>query len=342
MKYTSAKELQDRSDAAEQQWLNELALNMQDARMSQHPVFPSAEMRGDHENEDIEAENHPEPKTPSSQIAKTAKGRDMQMYAEEIQSETDDRNQAACDAVDYATRRDFISKLIEQGKLGTDTDGTFAVSETVDCNDLNCIKSALEDTRLTSEPEEREEVLTKVNDMVAKIEARIDTVEAPVRITRALNELTDLQNQVHEAVRKRQFEVLPYINEKLVQAARAVHAELDLLRKNSPDRLVDMISELRTINGPATPYKTTLIHFVRTHNSFKFSEDLETGLRYRVQEIVRQGGRKGGKSSFPEALMCAYSAQKQADDSDTFVAKVTKIPEKRLKPLLTSTTRQAA
>ncbi|MBN2307166.1 hypothetical protein JXD20_04225 [Candidatus Peregrinibacteria bacterium] len=332
----TAQDLKTRADIAERQWLSEMVLSLEDARMLNPGLFPPAELRGDHENEDIEAEACKVPKKLSEQVAKTIKGRACQAFAEEVQTETDKRNEAAIDGIDFGTRRDFIEILLADGQLTNNRFREIDVNEDLTTEQLQSIREALLDIRMDSFCEDRAQIISEVSHVVNKIDNRVDETEAPKRLVTGLKQLKALQDLVHQAVKERQFFKLPFINAKLVEIAQNVLEQLNFLRGSDPDKLIQMTQELQQSDNTVTnPYKTVLIEYVKTHNSFRFSEDIECGLRYEVQEAVKYGKRRGQqKASFPEVLSSAYHQEKQADDPETFIAKITRIPQHKLKAIL--------
>jgi len=285
------------------------------------------------------------PKSLADQVSKTAKGRVMQVIAGERRDDVAALVQDGYDRVDFNGKdRDAIATFIEEDKLSirTEGDGSFSVSDELDTAELRAMKETFLDLRLDTDPEKRQEMLEGINKLVAKVDEAIasqENLEAPQGIVSALIELKELHGHVRSAIQSKNFSDLPYLNEKLIRAALKLLDAFEKVRASDPDKMIKLVEELRSSDGPMNPYKTALINFVGTHNSFGFSEEIQDGLEYAAKRDSIHEQKRGGRPSFTQALLSAHSAPKSKDDPYTFLQQTTRIPENRFRQIVTSALR---
>lgn len=219
------------------------------------------------------------PKTLADQVANTKVGLAMQEHAGKVRDQVDETTQRNFERSE-SSEQQAVASYFERGELGFDIDGRFTINPETNKATLATIKESLLDIPLS--PENRQEMVK----LIAKVDEAIknhEIQEAPQTVVRALKEMKELQDEVRLAVNNRQFDVLPYINVKLIEQALELLDGFEKMRASNPDKMIELVDELQSSEGPVNPYKTALINFVGTHNSFGFSEELENGLTYRAE-----------------------------------------------------------
>ena len=89
--------------------------------------------------------------------------------------------------------------------------------------------------------------------------------------------------------------------------------------------MIDLLRDIQVAQGPVNVYKSVLIEFTKTHNSFRLSDDVVESLHYQAKRGQKYADQRGGKLCFAEALLQAYLSPKTQDDPYTFLQRVTRI-----------------
>ncbi len=249
------------------------------------------------------------PKGPQDQIAKTAKGRVMQQYAEQVVTTRDQANRIGFMGEDANIAPETC--YIESGAIYMDSNGSIAINKEVDTSELRGMKEALLDRTLSTAPEKRVAMLTETNGLVDQIDTIIADREneenaaglaaAPGKITDALGKLRASRNK-----------------EVLIMAAFQLLDGFNKLRANDPDKMVELADELQSRDGSITPYEAALMDFVGTHNSFDFSDKVKRKIALAIlREYDGEETRR-----YAQPFLSAHNAQCDKDDPRTFMAEV--------------------
>ncbi len=265
----------------------------------------------------------------------------------EIFDQGDNQNQRQSEIAEASDQYKAVARLIASGRIrigrsangqmSTFTNESIHFDPNLNSGELSELKETLLDLKLDTDPKQRKQSMDAVNALVAKLDQAIDvkeTEEAPQVITKSLGQLKALQKQVREAITRKEFHKLSGINEALIIKAMELLNAFDRLRQDNPDRMIDMLEQLRAQGADVNPYKTALINFVGSHNTFSFSPAILQGLHYRAQEDSRYDNRRGGRNSFSQALVSAYNQPKKADNPLAFLQKTTRIPEARFQKII--------
>lgn len=286
------------------------------------------------ETEEIERQEHRVPKTLIDQVSPSPQGRTMQVYAEEVRHNVDEATNSRFEFVQEAPEMQRLVRLFNSGKIQLKDPGTgvaeFTFAPDLDSQSLKGIKEALLDLKL--DPERRTEMLTAVNALVAKVDQAVEEAElkeTPDKIVSLLRELGSLYGDVRKAIQSKQYSWLPAINELLIRKAAELHDAFNRLRASDPDQLVEIVQQME--GNDAKLYKTALINFVKTHNSFSFSTEVEDGLAFQATRHQRYNNRR---DTFVQALFHAYKQKKASDDPYTFLQETTRIPANRFKQIV--------
>lgn len=276
------------------------------------------------------------PKSLVGQVAATSKGRAMQAHAETVRDQVDELTEREFENIEAPDKelRDVIASYFESKHLDMDREtGKFKVNPETDKATLKAIKENLLDVRLDLTSENRETMrglIGKVDEAIAQREI----AELPQTIAKALKDLGEAQARVRSAIDKKEYDALPALNEKMLVSAFAILDGLEKMRASNPDKMIEMLDILRSSEGPIYTYKTTLIEFAKTHNTFRFSEDTVESLSYKAKKDERYAAKRNFKPSFAQALLEAYQAPKSQDDPYTFLQRVTRIPENRFRQIV--------
>ena len=300
---------------------------------STNPSFTSQE----HWGEDAETPTQV-PKSLKEQVAKSAVGRSMQAHAEERREEVAEVVRSDFEQVDFTDNQRIVSDLLSNEKIVLNPDGSLGIGPNLSVLELNGVKDTLLDIKLDTDPKKRKTVLEGINQLVAKADEAIAErakLEAPAGVFNALASLKALQEQVRSAIRERKYHELSGLNEKLMLASMTLLDNFEKLRASNPDKMLQMVKSIEATGIHPSQYKTALIQFVKTHNSFSFSKEAETDLvRAALQQSERGKARNDGRLTFVQALLSAYKAPKTEDDPYTFLQQTTRIPEKRFKQIV--------
>jgi hypothetical protein len=298
-----------------------------------NPSFTSQE----HWSEDAETSTRV-PKSLKEQVAKTAVGRAMQTHAEERREEVAYLVAEDYEQVDFHNNRELIAELLEKEQVLLKPDGSLAISPHLSVIELNNLKESLLDVKLDSDPENRAAVKDGINGLVAKVDQAVQErakLEAPAGVLNSLVSLKGLQEQVRKAIQEKRYHDLSDLNEKMILAAMTLLDNFEKLRASNPDKMLQMVESIQKTGIHPSQYKTALINFVKTHNSFSFSKEAEKDLvRTTLQQSERGKIRNDGRLTFVQALWAAYNAPKAEDDPYTFLQQTTRIPEKRFKQIV--------
>ncbi|MDH5597310.1 MAG: hypothetical protein OEY44_04340 [Candidatus Peregrinibacteria bacterium] len=207
-----------------------------------------------------------------------------------------------------------------------------ATLETASTEELATIKEALLDSKV--DPERHAAIYKHI----AQIEEVINIAQAPKEIMENIAKLAELNRRVQDALKQRDFAIMTTYNQGLIRAAADLHTALCTIRENNPDTLVDIVNKLPDTEQGL--YKSILINFASTHNSFRFSEEVVDGLEYQAKiNATRYNKDNGG---FAGSLLSAYRGPKSSDDAYTFILKTTRIPEHRFQQIISSEMNKAA
>ena len=270
------------------------------------------------------------PKPSSEQVAKSARSRLMQILAEERADEIDNTFSIKTEEeLGENQRKNEFRDAIEEG-IQSIKDGTIALGE------LRELKEALNDVVLSTRPDVRQKQLKAANALLDQIDKIMPIVEKreteaielrimeviPERMDDALHRLYTWQRNVKEAVQKKEWERLFSLNRELLKVAHEIWILFDILRRRDADRLYNLAHEIGQ-NSPSgvRSCKTNVINFVSTHNSFNFSP-----------QAIRQISNENSK--FADALCKAYQNRPEQDNVLTFLQKITRIPERKLRQML--------
>ncbi len=223
-------------------------------------------------------------------------------------------------------------EAMEAGAVRSEREGLLDLMEAsndekTDLETLKQAKKALESVPLAKEPDTQKIQIETVAPLLKKIADRIRQMEAPKKMGVSLKVLGNIQKMIKQALEAKNYRTLNSLNQEALASANEIKKGLDGLRQHEPDRLYGMVRELFCIDPEvAHLYKTILIHYVGTHNTFEFSLEILEELRNKSSDVKR--GR------FAEALHSAYVNRPKHDQVVDFYQKATRIPENRIMEVL--------
>jgi len=248
-----------------------------------------------------------------NKIPKEANRRTLGVLLEE---RVDSLSHEAIEAEGVRSEKEGVLDLIEASN-----------DEKADVETLKQARKAIESVPLAKDPEAQRIQIETVAPLLKKIIDRIRQMEAPKKMEVSLKDLGDIQRMIKQALDTKNYRALNTLNQKVLASANEVKRGLDELRRHEPDRLYGMVRELFCLNPEvARLYKTILVHYVGTHNTFEFSLEILEELRNKSSDAKR--GR------FAEALHSAYVNRPKHDRVVDFYQKTTRIPENRIMEVL--------
>lgn len=291
---------------------------------------------------DFNAEPETSAKAPRSilaQCAKTGLGHAMQIHAEQVCAQDDKATQSAYEKAEQVDEtRDAVASYFVDRHLKMSSDGQLEVNPNTDSETLRRIRENLMDVRLAAEIRQTmRKLIGKVDQAIRKREV----AEAPEKVTKNLTIFADLQIQIRTAISQRNFRDLGGLNEKLFEVTLEILDGLGLMRNTNPNAMIELLEEIRGANGPLNLYKSALLEYTRTHNTFRFSPETMDGLEYQAKRDERFAQQRGGKPSFTQALLEAYRSPKRDDDPYTFALRLTRIPEHKFRELVQKALKEA-
>lgn len=256
--------------------------------------------------------DHPRKQKPlAEQVAKTQRGRVMQMLAEEY-----------CDATAraplYNEEQEEFLDLLEAFQNGE-----------IDHKGLRTLKNKLEAVEVKSSTHETQ--WATISPILSKIDERLTAIELPGKLATDLAVFQKIREKTGEAIKNKNWKKVHELNQHVLKIIHQIKAALDILRHTTPDRLYGIAKEMWEIDpNMVNPYKSIIIEYVATHNSFQFSSEL--------LEEVRDLCTDEKRGRFPNALHQAYSNRPKTDDVFGFIEKTTRIPSHRLMAVLRNAT----
>lgn len=287
-----------------------------------------------------------EKKSALEQVAKTARGRAMQVYAENVVGDYNDDSEKGydfnqpCDAVAcYSDEMLADKQALVTDCMFRDADGNIHLKEELSATQLKALREELNDTPLIAAKDEesaleRVRQLEIINNTLEAIEEVLPGVElkeqmenAPKQFIRVLHEFDAKKGAIIQAINEKRWSDLNQLNIDLLVITEKIRQALDMLRKNDPDRMITMADELAGEEGRIPGlYKRALVSFVGTHNSFHFSPDSIRNLEFF------------DRSRYMQALLEAYRNRPKKDDVVSFMIGTTQIPEERLMQVISQIT----
>lgn len=260
---------------------------------------------------DVEPETSTKvPKDLTDQVASTQIGRVMQLYAGEVVENRDRINSLGFPGQE-SDEYDYEAGHVESGRISMDANGFITINEKTTIAELKNMKEILLDRKLNTDSEKRKAMLEETNSLIARIDAAIaskETIEAIESVDKAPESITEALRTLRVTRNK----------ETLIVAAFQLLDGFNALRANDPDKMVELADELQSRNGSMTAYEEALVDFVKTHNSFTFSDKIQKELSLAV---LREYDDTEDRN-YAQPLLAAYNSQVDEDDPRTFATEV--------------------
>jgi len=257
-------------------------------------------------NKAIDYEKGPDTKAPRSlrdRIVETKRERDRRLIRQILAEDQEAGSDYDYDDID-------LIGLLEKFNEGS-----------LDEEKMRSLKDSLEEIILY--PSTREAQLAVIRPILNRMKERLALIEVPKKLVDCLEALKTASEERKHAIENREWRKVDSLNQTTLILANEIKTVLDLLRRKDSDRLYWIVPEIYSVNPEAVNlYKTALIEYAGSHNSYQFSQEVLEELRKLSND------EKCGK--FPSALHKAYCNRPKYDDIFVYLERASGIPGDRL------------
>lgn len=252
--------------------------------------------------------------TRESLVNKVPKEANRRTLGVALEEAVDPCSREAMEDLDVRSEKEELSALVLEFR---ESEGQIALET------LEKLKNGLESVSLSEDPEARKGQLEVINPLLEGVNESILRLEIPERMSASLAVMGNIQKKTGLALEAKRYGELDTLNQEALREANAIKKLLDALRKNDPDRLYTLGRELFRLNPEAgRQYKTLLVHYVGTHNTFEFSP--------KVLEELRNKSNDAERGRFAKALHSAYVNRPKNDKVVDFLQKASRVPGNRI------------